>query len=166
MGEKRTVVKDINVEFEGVFSMKGLYKLVDDYFTRLGYDKKEKRLFEAQKKSGKYITMEMEYSRELNDYTKALHKIEYIAEDLKHVDIKKKDKKVRMNKGKITIKTEAKIESETEGKWEGKPIYYFLRNIWHKFVWADMTGTFKKEIKNIHLHAVSEIRAYLNLGKY
>lgn len=166
MGEKRDVVKDLNVEFEGVFSMKGLYKLIDDYFNRLGYDKKEKTTKEAQKKDGKFVKVELEYSAKLNDYTKAIHKVELDGTQIKQVDIKKGDKKIRMNKGKIKISTGAKIETDTSKKWEGKPVYYFLRTIWHKYVWADISKSFENEIKSTANHLVAEIRAYLNLGKF
>lgn len=166
MGEKTTVIKDLNVEFEGVFSLKGVYKLIDDYFDRLGFDKKEKKSKESVTKSGKWVNIELEYDRSLNDYTKAIHEIEIVASDITQVDVKRKDARVRLNKGKLKIETKGKIETETEGKWEGKPVYYFLRVWWNKQVWSGMNKAFESDIKDNAKHLIAEIRAYLNLGKY
>ena len=154
------------MKFEGVFSLKGLNKLLDDYFSRLGYDKDEPKSIEAVKSSGKYVTMVIEFKRRLNDYVRAIHKVTIKGEGITQIDVKKGDVRHRMNKGKVEIEVDTFLESDYETRWEGKPIYYFIRLLWQRYVWSPMQTDFKSQTGQITLHAIAEIKAYLNLGKF
>lgn len=166
MGEIEIVSKGLGVKFEGVFSLKGVCKVLDDYFGRLGYDKDEPKSIEAMKASGKYVTMVIEFKRRLNDYVKAIHKVTIKGENITQLDVKKGDTRHRMNKGKVEIEVDTFLESDYETRWEGKPLYYFLRLIWQRYVWAPMQTDFKGQTGQISQHAIAEVKAYLNLGKF
>ena len=166
MGEVEIVSRGIGVKFEGVFSLKGVYRLVDEYFSRFGYDKSEPKSVEAMKKSGKFVNIVLEYSRRLNDYVKAVHKVVIVADNITDVDIKKGEARHRMNKGKISVEVDTFLEMDYETRWEGKPIYYVMRVIWQRYVWAPMSTDFKGESNRIATQMVAELKAYLNLGKF
>ena len=166
MGEVQFVAQGTKVQFTGVFSLKGLYKVIDDYFNRLGYDKKEDKSVEAAKKDGKFVIIALTYDKSLNDYVKAVHKVSITGEGITPVDIKKNDIRKRMNKGKVVVEMDTYLESDYERRWEGKPFYYLMRIIWQKFVWAPMELGFKSETSDVVTHFVAEVKAYLNLGKY
>jgi len=157
MGEKQFVSKGQSVTFEGVFSLKGLYKTIDDYFHRLGYDKMELKSVETVGKKGKYSQNFILYNRKLNDYTDSIHKLIIEAKDMVPVEIKK---------GKVTVMMDSILESDFELRWEGKPFYYLMRLVWERYVWAPMSLNFKSEVKDVVTHFFAEVKAYLNLGKY
>jgi len=166
MGEKQFVSKGQSVSFEGVFSLKGLYRTIDEYFHRLGYDKYEGKALEAVNKGGKYSVVELEYNRKLNDYVDSRHKVVIEAENMVPVDIKKGDTRQRMQKGRVSVTMDSIMETDYELRWEGKPFYYLMRLIWERYVWAPMSLNFKSEIKNVISHFFAEVKAYLNLGKF
>ncbi len=166
MGEIDIVSKGVGVKFEGVFSLRGVYRITDEYFAQFGYDKSEPKSVEAVKKSGKMVNIVLEYSRRLNDYVKAIHKVIIVADNLTDVDIKKGDARHRMNKGKLSVEVDTFLESDYETRWEGKPIYYVARIIWQRYVWAPMGMDFKGETGRITNQYIAELKAYLNLGKF
>lgn len=166
MSEVEFVSKKIKIGFEGVFSLKDLYRTIDKYFFRFACDKKEVQSTEATKKDGKTIHIKTEYDRKFNDYVREYHEIKINCKGVKPVDIKKGNKKMRLNKGYVEVVLDSYVKSDYETRWEGKPLYYLFRIIWHKYVWPSMLSEFKGQTKHTDVQFIAEVKAFLNLGKY
>ena len=67
MVERDIVVDRMKIEYEGLFSARELYKLIDNWFFEKGYDKREKKSSESIKPAGKYIEMELEPWKKVTD---------------------------------------------------------------------------------------------------
>ena len=166
MGELEFITKNQSVSFEGVFSLAGLYRLLDEFFKRLGFDKLEKQCTEAIKKEGKTVKIKLEYLRNFNDYVKEVHEITITCIGIKPVDIKKNNTKKRLDKGNVKVTIDSYIKSDYETRWEGKAVYYLFRIIWQKYVWSPLISDFKGETRHNDTQVMQEVKAFLNLGKY
>ncbi len=166
MVERDIVVDRMKIEYEGLFSARELYKLIDNWFFEKGYDKREKQSSEIIKPTGKYVEMEFEPWKKVTDYAKNVIWIRLIMEDVKEVEIEKDGAKVKLNQGKVHIVFKGFLETDYEHRWEGKPIFYFIRVIFDKYLYKPFTMGFKQGVKEDVVHLHTQIKAFLNLYRY
>ena len=126
MGERRIVIDNLMLQYEGLFELRELYMMVDKWLRQKGYDKFEKRNHEHVLKEGKYIEIELEPWKKITDYAKIVINLYFHCYNVKEVIVKKDGQDVKMNQGKIKIKFVGFLVTDYEDKWEGKPIFYFL----------------------------------------
>ena len=70
MSEKKLVVDQLKLTFEGIFDLNGLYRTIDSWFYEKSYDKLEKRNYEQVLPSGKDIEIELLPWKKTTDYFK------------------------------------------------------------------------------------------------
>jgi len=161
-----TVIEKRKIVYEGLFSMTELYRLIDDYFGELAYDKAEKRMVESIREGGKYIEMHLEPYRKVTDYLQYRIHIKIIGEKVKEVEVEKDKRKIRLNKGKLQLIFDAYLDSDYEERWEDKPIYYFFRTLYNKFVMIPTISKNKDEVKKHCLDLMENIKSFLNLYRH
>jgi len=166
MSEWDYVVSKQKINYEGLFDAKELFKLIDQFFFHLNYDKLEIKQTESVKPEGKYVEQEVEYYRKLSNYIQNRVHIKLILSDLKEVEVKKEKAKVKLNKGKVQLIIDGYMETDWEGMWETKPIYYVIRTVINKWVVSPITGQFKGELKRDISHFKNEVSAFLNLYRF
>ena len=166
MAEREVVVDKLKLTYEGLFSAKELYNLIDQWFRWKGYDKRENKSIEIVKPEGKFIEMELEPWKKVTDYAKNVIKIRIQMFDVKEVEVEKDHTKVKLNQGKVHFVFDGYLETDYESKWEGKPIFYFLRTIFDKYFYKPFTSGFEKGVKEDLMHLHDQIKAFLNLYRF
>jgi len=166
MPERDFIVEKKRLTYEGLFSFAKLYKLIDEYFENLGYDKVELKNVEVVQPEGKYIEIEVEPYKSVADWAKHRVHLRIIASGLKDVDVKRDGKTERLNQGKVQIVIDAWLETDTMTMWEEKPVYYLIRQIFHKYAFPPVTKAFKSNISGDVQRMVDEVKAFLNLYNY
>lgn len=166
MPERDFIVEKKRITYEGIFSFAKLYQLIDQYFENLGYDKVEQKNVEVVQPEGKYVEVEMEPYKSIADWAKQRIHLRIICSNLKEVDIKRDGKTERLSQGKVQIVIDAWLETDTMTMWEEKPIYYILRQIFHKYAFPPATRHFKANIAGDVGRMVDEVKAFLNLYKF
>ena len=166
MAERDFVVDHMRLSYEGIFNVTELYKLIDNWLREKGYDKKEKRMAEKVAKDGKFIEWEMEPWKKITDYARIVIKLRTIMTDIKEVDIEVDGSKVKMNQGKADFIFDGFLETDYENRWESKPLYYFLRTLFDKYIFKPYTsGYYSNVIDDVNdLH--TRIKSFLNLYRY
>ena len=166
MAERDFVVDHLRLSYEGVFKVQDLYKMIDTWLREKGYDKREKKMAEKVAPDGKFIEWEMEPWKKITDYAKIVIKLRILMSDIKEVDIDIDNTKVRMNQGKADFVFDGFMETDYENRWESKPLFYFLRTLFDKFVFKPYTtGYYNNVLDDVNdLH--SRIKAFLNLYRY
>ena len=166
MPEKKIVVEDLKLEYEGLFDMAELYKLIERWFRDQNYEKKEIRNVEQVGPEGKYIELELMPWRKVSDYAKYEIKLRMFANKVKEVEIEKDGVKMKMNQGKITIFIDGYFTTDYEGKWESRPGLFFWRTIMDKYFYrgplVKLESAMVEEISNLH----TTLKAFLNLYRY
>lgn len=163
MSEKITVVGKETIKYEGLFSVKGLYKLIEDWEDSKGYFPVENFIEESVEKEGKVITARLEPFKKFTDYAKAIIKIDLMISDCKEVEVKKDGKTQKLNKGKVVIEIMSILETDYEHKWEMKPLLYVLRTVFEKYIYMPFLSGFKNALREDTDHLKEEIKAFLNL---
>ena len=82
------------------------------------------------------------------------------------VEIKKGDATRHLQQGNILIIIDGFKETDIEGRWQQKPIFYFLRSLYDKFIWKTWTGKFADEIYNGCYSLQRHLQAFFKLYEY
>ena len=165
MSEKTTVVEKEAIKYEGLFSVKELYQLIEDWVNSKGYMPVETFVEESVEKEGKVITAKLEPFKKLTDYAKAIIKIEIMISDCKEVEVTRAGKKQKLNKGKVVIEIKSILETDYEHRWEMKPWLYVLRTVFEKYIYTPFLSGFKNALREDTGHLKEQIKAFLNLYK-
>lgn len=166
MAEVDFVVCKRKINYEGLFNCKELYKLMDEFFSHRGYDKSEGKHAESVNPEGKYIEMEIRYYRKMSEYVQNVVDIKLIMSDLKEVEVKKDKSKIKLNKGKVQLILDGYLETDWQGTWEKKPVYYVIRTLASKYIFGPVTGKYKAELGDTVSQFCNEISSFLNLYRY
>jgi len=166
MAEREIIVDHMRLIYEGLFDVTQLYTMIQEWFREKGYDKKERKNYENVTPTGKYIELELEPWKKITDYAMFVIKLRIIMKDVKDVEVEKDGAKVKLNQGHITIVFDGFLQTDYESRWEGKPMMFFLRTLFDKFVFKPYTERFKgkllDEVNDLH----SQVKGFLNLYRY
>lgn len=166
MAERLIVVDKERLDYDGVFDAKEVLRVMQQWATDKGYWLIEKKHGEATKPEGKYIDMDFEPFKKFTDYAKSIIKIRAQFNDVKDVVIERDGRKHKMQEGKIVIVLDGILETDYEGRWESKPIFYFLRTVFEKYVYTPFISGFERGVKEDVLSLKHNLKAFLNLTRF
>jgi len=166
LAERRIVVDNLRLSYEGLFNLNELYLIMDKWFRERGYDKFERKNFEHVYKEGRQIEMEIMPWKKITDYAKIQTKIIMLFTDIKDTVIQVDGKDVRMNSGKCLFTFQGYLETDYEHKWESKAVLLFIRAIWDMWISKINTDKYEAYVADETMHLYQTIKAYLNLNRY
>jgi hypothetical protein len=166
MAERRIVVDNLVLQYEGLFEIKELYLMIDKWLRQKGYDKWEKRNHEHVLKDGRFIEFELEPWKKISDYAKIVISMYIHMLNIKEVTVKKDNVDVKMNQGRVRIRFIGFLVTDYTNKWEGQPLYYFLRAIFDKYVYRVTSDKFEGAVSDDVKHLYQNVKAFLNLYRY
>lgn len=166
MAERLIVLDKERIDYEGLFEAKGLFEVMKQWASDKGYWLIEKKHGETTKPEGKYVDFDLEPFKKLTDYAKSIIKIRMQFSDVKDVTVDKDGKKTKIQEGKVVIIFDGILETDYEHRWEGKPVFYFLRTVFEKFVYTPFISGFERGIKEDTRALKNNMKAYLGLTKY
>jgi len=165
MTEKKLVVDQQKLGYEGLFDLEELYKIIDSWFYEKGWDKYEVLNQEQITSTGKQVRIILEPWKSITDYFKIIIRIKLNFNDVTEIDVEKDGKKLRINQGQIRAIFDGYVLSDRKGRWE-TPFTWFLSIIFDKFV-------FKENFKRAEQWLLSDlddlyqrVKAFLNVYKY
>ena len=156
MVEKRQIIDALRLNYNGVFDVVEFYKEVEDWIARKGMEKEIKKKGEHITPSGKNIEWFIEIWKKPADYAKIVVRIRALMSNIKDVEIVKDKSKINLNQGNIVIQFDGFIEQDVTGRWQQKPLYYFMRAVYDKFIHKLWSDKFNKDVYNdcYQLHKV------------
>lgn len=166
MAETEVVVDKLRLDYEGLFSVPELYKLIDEWFEEKNYDKKEIRNIERVSADGKYIELELLPWKKCSDYTKNELRLRIILSGIKDVEIERDKVKVKLNQGKVHIVFDGYLTTDYFNKWENKPVFYFIRSIFDRWVYQPFQSGFQRGVRSDVTELKDRIKAFLNLYRF
>ncbi len=166
MSEKKLVIDQLRLNYTGLFSVPELYRTITSWFYERGYDMFEKKNVEIVTPTGKDIEIELRPWKKTTDYAKNEIRIRLYIKDLKEMEVEKEGVKMKLNQAEIQMIFDGYLETDYEGRWENKPIFYFLRSLIDKYVYRMYTNKFESMLVSDVHHLHTRIKALLNLYRY
>ena len=166
MSEKKLVIDQLKLTYEGIFDLNGLYRTVDSWFFEKGYDRWELKNFEQVMPHGKDIEIELLPWKKTTDYFKNVIRIRMKFTGVKDVEIEKEGVKVKLNQGKVMFIFDGYLESDYDNKWEAKPMFFLIRTIFDKYIFRAHFNKFEKWLVNDVYDIHGRVQKFLNLYRY
>jgi len=166
MPERKLVIEELNVGFEGIMNIRDIYKLIDDWLFGNNYDKVELVNVEYLRPEGKYIELNLEPYKKVSDFVKNVIKIRIVAKNVKDVDVEEDGKKRKMQEGNFSMTLTGILETDYEGRWEQKATIFFLRVLVDKYIYKFYTDKFENGLAKDVKEIATQVKSFLNLYKY
>ncbi len=163
MGEIEIIVDKLRLQFEGLFSVKDFYFMIDEFFEDRNYDRREIRHIERVAAEGKYIEFEWLPWKKYTDYVKSEIRIRAVLSDIKEVEIDKDGSKIKLNKGNIKIVLDGYLTTDYENRWESQPMFIFLRTLFDKYFYKPFTTGYQKNVESDVKELYNYMRKFFNL---
>ncbi|MFT4297783.1 MAG: hypothetical protein ACMXX5_01180 [Candidatus Woesearchaeota archaeon] len=153
-------------QFEGIFIVQDLYKLIDDYFEEKGYDKCELKNAEIVRDDGvRFIELLFEPWKKITDYARSVIRLRVIMEEIKEIEIEKDKIKTKAHHAKALFTFDVCVDTDYEGRWEKKPIYKVIRILFDKYFFKRYTQQYYAEALDDYKMLAYQIKTYLNMHK-
>ena len=166
MPEKKLVIDQLKLTYEGLFDLNGLYRLLDSWFYEKQYDRYEHRNYEQVLPTGKDIEIELLPWKKTTLYFKNIIRMRLKFNNVKDAEIEKEGVKITINQGTVKIIIDGYLETDYEGWWEDKPMFYFIRTLFDKYIYKSQFKSYEgwliHDIKDLN----SRIQKFLNLYRY
>jgi len=166
MVERQIIVDGARLTYSGIFNPKGVQKVIKDWIDDKGYFPLEISHTESVTDEGKFAEIKMEPFKKLTDYAKSTIRIRITIDKAKDVVIDKDGKKIKLYEGEIKFLFDGLLDTDYESRWEGKPIFYFIRTVFEKYIYAPFISKFAKQITNDLDVLKINLKSYLNLYKF
>lgn len=166
MVEHKLIVDGLRLKYEGLFEVVEFFKEVEDWMREKGMEKEIKKKEEHVKASGKKIQWFIEIWKKPTDYAKQVVRVNALMDNVKEISIVKGGHRKKLNQGDILVIFDAFLETDLEGRWQQKPVYWFLRALYDKFIWKIWTNKFEDELVSLTYDLHKRIHGFLNLYKY
>jgi hypothetical protein len=155
-----------SIIYEGIFSLRELYKMIDAFFKVKGYERAVLLDQESSTESGRNILTKLRpYNAAKSDSIYEIQltlNISNMTDTIKEVD----GMKVKFDKGKVQITIDAFILYNVRGKWESRAEYYFIRTIFDKYLFKPESGKHEGRVKAHAIELRNELSSHLNLYKF
>ena len=165
MAEKKQVVDNETIVYDGLFEGIELHKVIDKFFQDKGYDKAELTHDEHVSENGKDVAVVVEGAAKANDYTKKVINLKIFIKGMKDVVLEKNKQRMKLQQGKVSVVFNAFMVSDVEGKWEAKPMFVFMRALVDRYIYRYYINKIEQDVKDEALHLKALVKSFLNLHR-
>ena len=167
MVEKKQVVFDLRLSYNGPLSIEEYYAEEEKWMQEKGLQKDLKRKSEDVMSEGKKIEWVIEAWRSPVRAVKQVVRLRTLFDNVKEVKIKKKGKSLKINQADVLVVIDGFIETSLTSRWTQKPAYQFFRTLFDKYIWNIGTiaesheGPVNQDCYDLH----KRLKAFFNLYK-
>jgi hypothetical protein len=167
MVEIYSTVAGESLNYEGLFTMRELFRIIDKYFRTKGFDKKIIFDEEFTTEKGKYFHLKTEYYKKVDSYIRMQTRLWVYINDYVPVEKEIDGTKIKTAQGKISITFDAFLQTEYFGLMpDSKPFYFLFKVIYEKLLASQRIQYWDNVSKHVINELKSEIASYLNLNKF
>jgi len=166
MAERLIVVDKEKLFYEGVFDAQETINTLKQWLSDKRYLPIEMKHAESTRPEGKYIDMEWAPFFKFSDYAKSVFKIHIQFNEVKDVVVESDRKKQKLQEGKVLIIFSGILETDYEHRWETKPVFYFLRVVFEKYLYTPFLSGYERRVKEELMSLKDTLKAFLNLQRY
>ncbi len=166
MAEEKFIVFDKNFTYGGLLSVSGLYRAARTFLESNDYSPYESRHEEQVFPDGKEILVELKGVRDLSDNASIRFETILQFTDITEQRVELDGKKVRMNKGSVSVTSRVILATDWMNTYEQKAFMYFIRVLIDKFIFKSYIYRAEKEAKKDYSRFEDELKRYLNMKEF
>lgn len=168
MAEKKHVVHDLRLTYNGPLPIEEFYAEVEKWIEEKGLNKDLKRKSEEVMQNGKRIEWMVEAWRQVTDVVRHVTRLRVLFDNVTEIMIKRKGRNIRINQADVLIDIDGFVETHLEYRLTTKPLFQFFRTLFDKYIWPiGMTETERNEgpVREDCYELHKRLKAFLNLYK-
>ena len=137
MVEKKQIVYDLMLKYNGPLSVEDFYKEVDKWAMEKGLEKELKRKSENVTSKGKRIEYVVELWKNPVRAVKHMVQLRVLFDNVKEVKRKSKGRTINFNEANVFVNIDGWLETSLRSRWtQTNPAYAFLRTLYDKYIWG------------------------------
>jgi hypothetical protein len=154
------------LSFEGLFSMREVFRIIDKYYRTKAFDKKILFDEEYNTEKGKYIHVKAEYYKKTDSYVRLQTRLWIYANDLVEVEKDVDGVKIKTNQGKLSITFDGFVQTEYMNIFnDANPKYFLFRVIYEQYLQRPRIAYWEGVVRHVVTELKTELAGYLNLHK-
>ncbi len=166
MSEKRLVIDQLRMNYDGLFNVHDYFSLIMAWFYERGYDMFERRNHEISTPKGKVLELEICPWKKTTDYAKSEFRLRIFIKELKDVEVTKDGAKVKVQQGNLQFIMDGYLVTDYQDRLEHKPYFYFLRALVDKYIFSQYTDKFESMLINDAHMLHTRLKAFFNMYNY
>ena len=166
MADRYLIVDRLKLSYEGLFNVSELYTIIATWFREKGYDWYEKMNEEQVTPQGKQIRLVLQPEKNVSDYYKIVIRVKLNMINVKEVEVEHEGVQLRLHQGVVRLLVDGFLIADRKGKWEKKPIRWFLSILSQKYFYRDHYLKHADWVQNDVDEMHHQIKNYLNVFKY
>jgi hypothetical protein len=150
------------LRYRGPFDLDGLRGEIDGWIDRFDYDMDKVLDEEIVKQDHKQLKLVIEGNKTLSDYADIQLEIILQINDLEEITIETENNVINAQRGEVVVTLNSYVETDTEGKYEGRPLLYFLRYLAEKWFYKSYIDQYEELLGDHRKNLKREINRFLN----
>ena len=164
MTEREILIERDSLNYSGIFNFQELIDLIKQNASDRGYFALVPRHSETISEKGKYVRYKLILDKKLSDHVKINMVFEIEILDMTEKNMEIRNKKKKMQEGKMEVFYTLLLVSDYEKRFDSKPLIYMLRKLFEKYVYPSTMSQYSDKAKEDTMWIVNNIKAYLNLA--
>ena len=164
MAEFTTVNSGQTLHYQGYLDFARFWRLVRELLEKRGYQYLEQEQNELVKKDGKHIHIHVDCDKPVSEYAKLRLVITLTTKNLRTVKIRREEEEEReTNEAEITLRAEAYVITDYEGRYQKNAWMFFIRTMAEKFLYERELKKFSHLVQRDLQDVLKEAKKYLNV---
>lgn len=164
MVEKKHIVYDLMLKYNGPLSIENFYEETEKWMREKRLHKELKRKSEQVTSKGRRIEWIIEAWKNFDSDNKEVVRLRALFDNVKELKLKKKGHTLSTNNGDVFIIIEGFLETQLAKRWTEKPLFVFLRTLFDKYIWVILgkyDGNVQEDCYDLH----KRLKAFFELYK-
>jgi len=163
MAEVRRLTTGKTIEYSGPFDLGGLRGQIDTWFDdRFDYDADKVMDEEQVFQDHKQLKVVWDAKKDMSDYAMIKMEVTLLIDDLTDIRIESEQGDIAAKDGDVTFMIDAWVHTDTEGRYEQRPVLYFLRYVAEHMFYKNYIDEYEDRLHE-HINDLQrEVRRYLN----
>ena len=167
MSEKKVVVDQLKLTYEGIMDVKGLIRMMKNWFYEKGYDMYEHKNFEQDLPGGRVIEIELAPWKKTTTYYENSMRIRINFTNIRDIEVDKDSKKLKLQTGKLQMIFDGYLRSDYDNVWgESQGWKMMVRTLYDKYILRENFAYYERWLVNDLYDIHGRIQRFLNLYKY
>ncbi len=165
MVEKKTVLHELKLSYNGPVKINDFYKEVEDWIKKKGMNKELKKKMERLTPKGKKMEWTIECWKNLAHHSKEVVRLRSMFNEVKEIEVNKNGRRIKTQQADILLIFDGILETDLSEKWEQKPVFYFVRALVDKYIWKFYTEKDDGVVASDTYDLERTLKAFFNLQK-
>jgi hypothetical protein len=166
MAELKDIIVGRTISYEGLISVKEVYRVAREWLEKNDYNPFEENHVEQNFDDGKEITIVIKGENELSDTAKIKWKTKIVFFKLQPVTVEKSGRLVNMQKGSAKFTTTIQLQTDYDKTMEQTAFIYFIKIIIDKFVFKSYINKAIGRIHKQYGQFQQQLKSYLNMERF